>query len=199
MSLRDSLQIALLLAVGYILRLIVPGYGAGMKPDLMLGMLFVIILMHRNFKVTMLAGALTAIITALTTTFPGGQIPNLIDKPLTSLFVYVLVMLIVNPLEKLLGRTSFTFLGLKASLGTFLSCGIIGFLGTLFSGFVFLMAALAIVGLPAPFKVLYATVVIPTAIANTVSVMVLYPLVTLSKRVIAGSQREEEIALNSNE
>ncbi len=199
MSLRDSLQIALLLAVGYILRLIVPGYGAGMKPDVMLGMLFVIILMHRNIKITMLAGALTAIITALTTTFPGGQIPNLIDKPLTSLFVFALVLIIANPLEKLLDRVSFTFLGLKASLGTFLSCGIIGFLGTLFSGFVFLTAALAIVGLPAPFKLLYVTVVVPTAIANTVSVMVLYPLVTLSKRVIVGQRRDEEIAFNPKE
>ena len=197
MSLRDSLQIALLLAVGYILRLIVPGYGAGMKPDVMLGMLFVIILMHRNIKVTLLASSLTAIITALTTTFPGGQIPNLVDKPLTGLFVFALVLIIANPLEKLFDKASFTFLGLKASLGTFLSCGIIGFLGTLFSGLVFLTAALAIVGLPAPFKVLYTMVVIPTAIANTISVMVLYPLVTLSKRVVTGPQKEEEIVFNT--
>lgn len=192
MSLRDTLQISLLLAVGYILRLIVPGYGAGMKPDVMLGMLFVIIMMHRSLRVTLLAGSVAGIIAALSTSFPGGQIPNIIDKPLTSLFVLLLVILLMNPLEKLLDKASVKFFGLTASLGTFLSCGVIAFLGTLFSGTVFLGSALFLVGLPAPFKVLFSVVVLPTAFANTVVTLVLYPLVALSKRIILGNRLEEK-------
>lgn len=184
MSLKDSLQIALLLAIGYLLRLIIPGYAAGMKPDPMMGMLIVIILMHRNIKVTFMAGAVAGLIGAFTTTFPGGQIPYMIDKALTSFFILLLVYIVAVPLEKFFAKGSLQFMGVKSTIGTFLSCGIIGLVATLFSGVVFLASALAIVGIPAPFKVLFATVVVPAAIANAVVVMVLYPLVTLSKNMI---------------
>jgi len=191
MSLRDSIQIALLLAVGYVLRLIVPGYAAGMKPDPMMGMLIVIILLHRNVRVALLAGLITGLIGALTTTFPGGQLPYLMDKIVTSFFILLLCYLVANPLEKLLGKATYQFLGFKASLGTFISCGILGSLGTLFSGTAFLTLALAIVGLPAPFKILFATVVIPAAIGNTLVVMILYPLVTVTKRLMFRSTAAE--------
>ena len=59
MKIRDMAQISLLLAIGFILRMIVPGYGAGMKPDLMLAMVFIIILMRRDFKSAILAGTVT--------------------------------------------------------------------------------------------------------------------------------------------
>lgn len=191
MSIKDNVQIALLLAIGYVLHLIVPGYGAGMKPDTILGMLFVIIMMHRNFKVTITAGLGAGIIAALSTTFPGGQVPNIIDKPLTAMVVFLLTIVLANPLEKLLSKASFKFMGMTASLGTFLSCGIIGFIGTIFSGVIFLGSALLLVGLPAPFKVLFSIVVIPTAIANTVVVMALYPLVAVGKRVVGNTSVQE--------
>ncbi|MCR4440548.1 MAG: tryptophan transporter [Peptococcaceae bacterium] len=192
MSLKDTLQIGLLLAIGYVLHLIVPGYGAGMKPDTILGMLFVIILMHRNFRVTLASGLCAGIIAALSTTFPGGQLPNIIDKTLTAMVVYFLALVIANPLERLLDKASVKFMGMTASLGTFLSCGIIGFVGTIVSGTIFLGSALFIVGLPAPFAVLFYTVVIPTALANIVAVMVLYPLVAFGQRVIARPAAKEQ-------
>jgi len=166
-------QISLLLAVGFILRLVVPGYGAGMKPDLLLAMLFVIILLKRDLKSTLLAGSVAGIICALTTTFPAGQIPNLIDKLLTSLFVYMLVKVLAE-------RVPIT-----------VTAGIIGALGTLFSGAVFLGSALALVGIPAPFGVLFTTVVLPTTIVNAIGVVVLYPIVIFSKQVVERARPQE--------
>lgn len=185
MSIRETAQIALLLAIGYVLHLIVPGYGAGMKPDTIMAMLIVIVLMHRNFKTALTAGIAAGIIAALSTTFPGGQIPNIIDKILTSMVILVLALVLANPLEKFLHKASFRFLGMTASLGTFLACGIIGFVGTIVSGMIFLGSALFLVGLPAPFEILFITVVLPAAIASSIAVMVLYPLVAVSKQLVA--------------
>jgi len=184
MSIRETVQIALLLAIGYVLHVIVPGYGAGMKPDTIMAMLIVIILMHRNFKAALTAGIAAGIIAALSTTFPGGQIPNIIDKTLTSLVVLVLALVLANPLEKLLHKASFRFLGMTASLGTFLACGIIGFVGTVVSGLIFLGSALYLVGLPAPFGILFVSVVLPAAIASAIAVMALYPLVAVSRQLV---------------
>lgn len=193
MNIRETAQIALLLAVGYILHQIVPGYGAGMKPDVLLGMLFVIILIYRSFRVALTAGMVAGIITALTTSFPGGQIPNVVDKILTGLFIYLLVKFIALTLERLLKKASLQVFGIRTSLGSFISSAIIGFIGTIFSGTVFLITALALVGLPAPFKVLFATVVIPATIANTVVTVILYPLVSLSRRAMGAGRIEKVI------
>jgi len=173
MNIREMAQISLLLAVGFILRLLVPGYGAGMKPDLLLAMLFVIILLKRDLKSSLLAGTVAGIICALTTNFPGGQIPNLIDKLLTSLFVYMLVKVLADRVP------------------TTITSGIIGAIGTMFSGTAFLLAALALTGIPAPFEVLFATVVLPATIANTIGVVVLYPIVTFSKQVVDRARPQE--------
>lgn len=186
MSLRDSVQVALLLAVGYVLRVIVPGYVAGMKPDPMMGMLIVIILIHRKVRVSLLAGSIAGIIGALTITFPGGQIPYLIDKIITSLVLFGLSVIVVTPLEQLLSKSSVRVMGKKAALGTVLGCVITGITGTLFSGVIFLSLALYMVGLPAPFTVLFSTVVIPATLANTIVVIILYPLVSLARRIVGG-------------
>ena len=100
-----------------------------------------------------LSGLLSGIITAMTTTFPGGQLPNLIDKMITAILVYYLI---------------------KAIKTGVIQMGVIGFIGTLTSGIIFLTSALAIVGLPAPIGILVTTIVIPTAIANTLITIVVY-------------------------
>lgn len=173
MNIREMAQISLLLAIGFILHALTPGYGAGMKPDLLLAMLFIIILLKRDFKAALLAGTVAGIIAALTTTFPGGQIPNIIDKVVSSIFVYLLVKLLAERIPNAI------------------TAGIIGALGTLVSGAVFLTSALAIVGLPAPFGVLFATVVMPAVVANTIGVVVLYPLVTFSQNVVNRARPQE--------
>jgi thiamine transporter ThiT len=170
LDLRELVQISLLLAAGFVLRLIIPGYGAGMKPDVMLIMLFIIIFMKKDFSPTITAGIVAGMIAALTTSFPAGQLPNIIDKPITSLFVLGMVKLFADKVPSLF------------------SLGVIGFLGTVFSGSVFLLTALLLSGIPAPFMVLFTTVVLPAAVINTVGIVVLYPLVTFSKNVVASAR-----------
>jgi hypothetical protein len=104
----------------------------------------------------LLTALLSGAITALTTTFPGGQIPNIIDKLITCFIVYLLI--------KLLDR-------FKSKQGT---VGFIAFVGTIISGSVFLYSALLLVGLPAPFTILFVGIVLPTAFANIFVTLIAY-------------------------
>ncbi|MFA6939997.1 MAG: tryptophan transporter [Clostridiaceae bacterium] len=168
MNLRKLLISSLLLAVGLMLRQITPPILMGMKPDFMLSMMFIAIIFADDYKLTLVIGLASGIIAAMTTTFPGGQVPILIDKVLTCNFVFIMIKVLG---DKLAG-------GIKII--------IISLMGTLFSGFAFLLTALFLAGLPAPFSALVATVVIPAAILNTISASILFNAVTLAmKRITA--------------
>jgi len=58
---------------------------------LLLSTLFVALLLIRDFRTNLLTGLLAGLIAALTTSFPGGQLPNILDKLVVTLFVIVLV------------------------------------------------------------------------------------------------------------
>lgn len=165
MKTRDLVQVALLLAIGYVLHAITPSFIGGMKPDLLLSMLFVVLLLFRDVKLGLVAGLVAGILSALATTFPGGQIPNVIDKLVTSLVVMGLIYLLQRVNDKVLA-------------------GIVGAIGTVVSGTVFLGSALILAGLPAPFKILFESVVLPAAAINTVAIVILYPIVATSRRLI---------------
>lgn len=162
MNLRKNILIALLLSIGYILHQVVPGTIGSMKFDLMLSFIFVALFINRDFKSTMLTALLGGFITALTTTFPGGQIPNIIDKIVTCISVYVMLKLFENVKFKQV------------------STGIIAFAGTIISGTTFLYSALLLAGLPAPFSVLFAGIVLPTAVTNIFVTLVVYNTVKLA-------------------
>lgn len=162
MNLRKNILIALLLSIGYILHQVVPGTIGNMKFDLMLSFIFVALFISRDFKSAILTAFLGGFITALTTTFPGGQIPNIIDKVVTCISVYVMLRL-------------FDSFKLKQ-----ISTGIIAFVGTIISGTAFLYSALVLVGLPAPFSVLFAGIVVPTAVTNVFVTLVVYNTVQLA-------------------
>lgn len=148
MKLKEMITTSLLLAMGLTLHTIVPGFFA-MKFDLLLAFMFIAIRINPTLKNALLTGTLAGGLTALTTTFPGGQIPNIVDKCITAFIVLFLIMIFKNTkLEKF-------------------SMGIIGFLGTLISGLVFLGVAMLLFGLPASMNVLLISVVLPTAISNT--------------------------------
>lgn len=156
MNLRKNILIALLIAMGYILHQVIPGIIGSMKFDIMLSFVFVALLLNRDLKSTILTALLSGGITALTTTFPGGQIPNIIDKLVTCLSIYLLLRLLEG----------FKF---KQGIVSF-----IAFIGTIISGSVFLYSALLIVGLPAPFSVLFTGIVLPTAFANIFVTLLVY-------------------------
>lgn len=170
MNLRELVQVALLLAIGYILHLMVPGFVFGMKPDLLLGMLFIVIMLSRSFSSVLVAGLAAGLLTALTTNFPGGQVPNLIDKVFTSLFVFGLVAL------------------MRGRVNDKVISGIVGVLGTIFSGTIFLGSAAVLAGLPGSFTALFVGAVLPAAAVNTVAVVVLYPIVLFSRSAVEKSR-----------
>ena len=144
---------ALLLAIGFLLHYFTPAIGLPMQIDFSLITLILIINLNKNnFNVGIASGIATGIFSGMTTKFPAGLIPNIIDKILTTVAVYLLI--------KLLDKTA---------LHNKIKAIVVNAVGTLISGTVFLASALLLVGLPAPFSVLFVTVVIPATIVNTIA------------------------------
>lgn len=158
LNLKKHIINSLLLAIGLILKELAPPLLFGMKPDLLLVIMFIIILINKDYKTTLLTGIICGIITGASTTFPGGQIPNFIDKIVSSHIIYFLLIPIINKLNN----------QIKVILCSSL--------GTLISGFTFLLSTSFLVGLPGStsFSVLFLTVVIPTAIVNTIASIIFF-------------------------
>ena len=143
---------SLLLAVGFLLHYVTPAIGLPMQIDFSLITLILIIAFNRNsFSTCLASGVATGIFAGLTTKFPMGLIPNIIDKLVTTIAVYLLI--------KLLDKTA---------LNNKIKAIVVNAVGTLVSGIVFLASALLLVGLPAQFSVLFVTVVIPAIAVNTI-------------------------------
>ena len=107
-----------------------------MQPDFALTMLLVVMIINKgDYKTSLIAGIITGVFTALTTKFPGGQLPNIIDKIVTVNIMYM-VMILMNKLEygKVITEK------FKISITTFIFA-----LGTLISGTTFLLSAQIIV------------------------------------------------------
>jgi hypothetical protein len=165
MNVRNIVALALLVGIGAVLHAVIPPIFLGMKPDMMLTMMFLGIILFPQARNVLLLAIVTGVISALTTGFPGGQIPNIIDKLVTSS----------------------VFFGLFLALGKFrnnvISVGVLTALGTIISGTVFLTSAYLIVGLPGSFIGLFGVVVLPATLLNTVAMVILYPIAqTVLKR-----------------
>lgn len=168
---------ALLLAIGAILHQITPTLGLPMQPDFALAMLFIIMIINNNdYKITLISAIITGIFTALTTKFPGGQLPNIIDK-LVTVNIMFLVIILINKMCDFIKITN----KLQSNILVLLTFPI----GTLVSGVTFLISAQLIVGLPANFSMLFITIVIPAVLINTIGGFILYHVISLSlKRII---------------
>lgn len=79
------------MALGLVLHLMVPGIFFGVKPDFLLSMMFISLMIVGDVKEAVLIGVAGGIMSALTTGFPGGQIPNFIEKIITSLVVFYVI------------------------------------------------------------------------------------------------------------
>ena len=142
---------ALLLAVGFLLHYVTPAIGLPMQIDFSLITLILIINLNKSsFSTCIASGVATGIFSGITTKFPLGFIPNIIDKITTAIAVYLLI--------KLLDKTA---------LNSKIKAIVVNAVCTMISGVVFLASALLLTGLPAPFSVLFATVVIPATVVNT--------------------------------
>ena len=143
---------SLLLAVGFILHYVTPTLGIPMQIDFsLITMILVINLNKNNLGSCIASGVVTGIFSGITSKFPMGMIPNIIDKIITTIVVYFLV--------KLLDKTA---------LHSKIKAIVVNAVGTVISGTVFLVSALLLVGLPAPFSLLFVTVVLPAIAVNTI-------------------------------
>ncbi|WP_273835731.1 tryptophan transporter [Guptibacillus sedimenti] len=161
MKTKNLVLMALLLGIGTILHAIIPGLISGMKNDMLLTMMFLGILLFPERKSVLVLGLATGVISTATTTFPGGQLANMIDKPVTAFAFFGLYLLVQR-----FGQSLVTV-------------GILTAIGTMISGTIFLGAALVFTGLPggAAFTGLFLTVVLPTAAVNTIAMVLIFPVV----------------------
>ncbi len=159
MSTKKLVFLSLLLSMGFVLHSIIPGVFFGMKPDMLLVMMFLGIILFPDRKTLLLLGIGTGMISALTTSFPGGQIANMIDKPITAVLFFILFTIIFK---------------YKNNIYVVIALTVIG---TIISGTIFLASAYFLVGLPSAFILLFATVVLPTAVINSIMIGLIYPIV----------------------
>lgn len=160
MNTKNLVLMALLVAVGAALYIVVPSFNGGMKADFMLTMMFIGILLFPTFKETFLLAVTTGIISGLFSSFPGGFVPNVVDKFVTG-FVFLLIILTLRKLAKHV-VTQYIVVGL---------C-------TILSGTIFLSLALLLTDVPIDFKVLFISVVLTTTVLNIVVFGVVYPIIT---------------------
>ena len=157
---------SLLLAVGFLLHYVTPAIGIPMQIDFSLITLILIISLNRNnFSTCIASGVATGIFSGITSKFPMGMIPNILDKIMTTIFVYLLIRLLD-----------------KTTLHNKIKAVITNAVGTLISGTVFLVSALLLVGLPAPFSLLFVTVVLPATIVNTIAGFIINTICTKYRR-----------------
>lgn len=165
MNTKNLVLMALLVSVGAALYVMIPGFNGGMKPDFMLTMMFIGILLFPQAKNVFLLAVTTGVISGLFSTFPGGFFPNVIDKFITA-FVFLAAVVIF---KKLMGKLPATI--------------VLSALGTMLSGAIFLSVAIFIIGVEIPFGPLFITVVLPAALMNAIAFAFIYPIIiTLVKR-----------------
>lgn len=150
---------SLLIGVGAVLYIIIPGFNGGMKPDFMLTMMFIGILLFPEVKSVFLLGISTGVISGLFSTFPGGFVPNIIDKSVTAFVFFGLVLLLTKYAKKL-------------PVAIVLTC-----VGTLVSGTVFLSTAIFVFGAGAVFTELFVLVVLPAIAINAIAFFIIYPII----------------------
>ncbi|TFD97659.1 tryptophan transporter [Jeotgalibacillus sp. R-1-5s-1] len=164
MNTKTLVVLALFAGMGTALHLLIPG-ALLMKPDMSLLMMFLGILLFPGVKNVLLIGLATGVLSGLTTTFPGGFLPNLIDKPITAFIFYGLILLGARFVKSAVGA------------------GIFAGVGTLVSGLIFLGSAAVLVGLPGPIMALFASAVLPAIAVNSVLMAIMYPIAkTIMKR-----------------
>lgn len=160
MNIRELIIMAMFAAIGVALHGIIPPVFLGMKPDMMLTMMFLAIILFPKVKNVFVMGVVTGLLSGMTTTFPGGFVPNLIDKTVTAFVFFAL------------------FLAIRKLSANTVTAAVLTAAGTIVSGTVFLTAASIIVSLPGSFSSLFLAVVLPAAAVNTIAMAIIHPVVT---------------------
>ena len=156
-NLRDFVLAGLLLAIGLVLHYVTPSTGTPVKPDFLLAMLFLCLLTFEDVKVGFVAGIAAGLLSGLTTNVPGGCIPNVIDKLITTGVLSAGIQLSRRFIKQYV-------LSIAVPIA-----------GTLLSGCVFLGSAILLkVFPPQIFIGAFVTAVLPAAIGNVFLVALLF-------------------------
>ncbi|HLS34829.1 MAG TPA: tryptophan transporter [Bacillota bacterium] len=160
MNLRVLVLLSLFVGIGFVLHYVVPPVFLGMKPDMALAMMFLGIILFPKLNKVLLLSLLTGIVSALTTSFPMGEIINFIEKPITAFIFLSLYLLVRNVSNKLVTATCLTAIG------------------TLISGSIFLSLALYMmhIDIGVGFIAMFTANVLPAIILNTIVVGIIYPV-----------------------
>lgn len=160
MRTKDLILLALFMGIGAVLHMISPPILFGMKPDIMLPMMFLGIMLFPKVNYVLVLSLTTGVISALTTTAPGGQISNMIEKPITAFIFFALLLLIPK------------------HFNTKITTPILISIGTIVSGSIFLILALYVVGLMGgSFITMFVAIVLPAVLFNVVFTMILNPII----------------------
>lgn len=167
MKIKDLVILSLLVGIGAVLHAVIPPILFGMKPDMLLSMMFLGIILFPKPNYVLVLSLVTGAVSALTTGMPGGQIANVIDKPVTAFVFLGLFLLIRNRIN----------INISAPLLT----GI----GTIVSGSVFLIVVLFILNvMEGAFIPLLIGIVLPAAVINTIIMVIVYPIAnSIQKRM----------------
>lgn len=160
MNIRVLIMLSLLVGIGTVLHAVVPGFVFGVKPDMLLSMMFLGVFLFPKARYVLLLALVSGLISALTTQAPGGQIANMIDKPLAAFIVLALFLLLQSKVRNTISAPVLTFIGTLIS-------------GSVFAGVVALIAGLGEGG----FIALFIGAILPAAVVNTIIMVVLYPIV----------------------
>ena len=168
---------AVLLGIGLVLHQIEPAI-FGVKPDMTLIMLFTIMIINKDdYKSCLLCGIIAGIFDGMTTSFPGGQVPNIIDKFITTNISFIIMMAMYKApfMKKLTEKNQ-----------DFIVSNILMSLGTATSGFIFLTSAQILVGLPGNMNLsmLFIAVVVPAIVVNVIVGAIVFKVIHVTmKRV----------------
>lgn len=163
MNTKRMITNAILIAIGAILHQLTPLLGVPMQPDLSLAILFIIIVYNKDYKTTLICAIIVGVFAALTTKTPGGQLPNIIDKFITSNIMY----LVLIPLRENLSKLK--------------QISILLPIGTLISGTIFITVLMMLGGIPFDkLSLLFTTVVVPTAVLNVIVGIILFKVIEKS-------------------
>jgi Tryptophan transporter TrpP len=156
---------SVLIALGYVFHTVVPPLFFGMKPDLLLVMMFLAIMLSPTKQNVIIASMAAGVISALTTGMAGGQIANIVEKPITA-FIFLALFLLAK----------------KVKVNA-ISAVLLTVVGTIISGTLFLMVAMLVAGLPGTLLSFIGMIVVPTSIVSGLIMFFIYPIAErLSKR-----------------
>lgn len=160
MNVRILIILSLLVGIGTVLHAVIPPLFFGVKPDMLLAMMFLGIVLFPKPKYVLIIALGTGIMSALTTSAPGGQIANMIDKPITA-FIFLALFLLI-----------------KDRVNVNISVPALTGIGTLISGTIFVTVISIIGGIPeGGLLALFTLVVLPAMVINIIVMAVIYPVV----------------------